>query len=109
MSPSPEEAAQALRAINSVQARAAGFQDYRAESLQLMLWGVANLLGCVFTALFPQLLLLIWLVVVIAWLVSRRKSRRVSFGATYWWWALYCCLPPCCMLSCGRSRQSRAA
>ncbi|MGB3597075.1 MAG: hypothetical protein WBA27_08740 [Pseudomonas neustonica] len=78
MSPSPEEAAAALRAINSVQARAAGFQDYRAESRQLMLWGVVNLLGCIFTALFPSLLLLIWLVVVIVGLLAGVRLARVA-------------------------------
>jgi len=78
MSPSPEEAAAALRAINSVQARAAGFQDYRAESRQLMLWGVVNLLGCVFTALFPSFLLLIWLAVVIVGLVAGVRLARIA-------------------------------
>ncbi len=78
MSPSPEEAAAALRAINSVQARAAGFQDYRAESRQLMLWGVVNLLGCVFTALFPPYLLLVWLVAIIIGLLLGVRFARMA-------------------------------
>ncbi|MEH6566286.1 MAG: hypothetical protein V7756_13235 [Halopseudomonas sp.] len=78
MSPSPEEAAAALRAITSVQARAAGFQDYRAESRQLMLWGLVNLLGCVLTALFPQWLLLIWLAVVIVGLMAGVHLARMA-------------------------------
>ena len=84
MSPSPEEAAAALRAINSVQARAAGFQDYRAESRQLMLWGVVNLLGCIFTALFPSLLLLIWLVVVIVGLFAGVRVAQESMPGIVW-------------------------
>lgn len=69
MSPSPQEAAAALRAIHSVQIRAAGFQDYRAESRQLILWGSLNFIGCIFSALFPQFLLSIWFVVVVAGLL----------------------------------------
>lgn len=56
-----EEAAAALRAISNVQMRAAGFQDYRAESGQLILWGLVNMLGCAMTALFPEHVALIWL------------------------------------------------
>lgn len=60
MSPSAEEAAQALREIDAIKERAAGFQDYQAESAQLILWGAANSIGLVATALFEQHLLLIW-------------------------------------------------
>ncbi|MEB3736005.1 hypothetical protein ULF88_22370 [Halopseudomonas pachastrellae] len=45
MPPSREEAAQALREISNVQARVAGFQDYRFEASQLMLWAVSIWLG----------------------------------------------------------------
>ncbi|WVM93254.1 hypothetical protein ULG90_04280 [Halopseudomonas pachastrellae] len=45
MPPSREEAAQALREISNVQARVAGFQDYRFEASQLMLWGSLNMAG----------------------------------------------------------------
>lgn len=38
MLPTAEEAAQALRDIDLISHRAAGFQDYRAESGQLILW-----------------------------------------------------------------------
>lgn len=80
----PEEAAAALRAINSVQVRVAGFQDYRAESGQLILWGAANMLGCVLSALLPQHILLIWLTVLSAGLAVgvslARKADGVSPG-----------------------------
>ncbi|SDS31778.1 hypothetical protein SAMN05216421_1304 [Halopseudomonas xinjiangensis] len=64
MPPSAEEAARALREIATIRARAAGFQDYRAESSQLILWGFAYALGFVLTALFPAFILLVWLFVV---------------------------------------------
>ena len=61
MPPSAEEAAKALREIATIRVRAAGFQDYRAESSQLVLWGIAYSLGFALTGLFPSLILLIWL------------------------------------------------
>lgn len=64
MSPSAEEAARALREIATIRARAAGFQDYRAESSQLVLWGVGYSVGFLLTGLFPELILAIWLSVV---------------------------------------------
>lgn len=64
MSPSAEEAAQALRAIDAIKARAAGFQDYQAESNQLILWGSAHIIGFVLTALLPDFILLIWFTVI---------------------------------------------
>ena len=60
MPPSREEAAQALREISNVQARVAGFQDYRFEASQLMLWGSLNMAGCILSALLQAHLLLIW-------------------------------------------------
>lgn len=78
MSSYPEEAAAALRAISNVQVRAAGFQDYRAESRQLMLWGIVNLLGCAFTALFPQFILMIWLTALIVGLLVGVRLARVA-------------------------------
>ncbi len=64
MSPTAEEAARALREIATIRARAAGFQDYRAESSQLILWGFAYALGFALTASFPAFILPIWLLVV---------------------------------------------
>lgn len=45
MPPSAEEAALALREIAAIRERAAGFQDYRAESSQLLVWGCAYIIG----------------------------------------------------------------
>ena len=64
MPPSVEEAARALREIDAIKARAAGFQDYRAESDQLLLWGAAHAIGFALSGLFPAFILLIWLLLV---------------------------------------------
>lgn len=82
MSPSAEEAARALREIAAVRARAAGFQDYSAESSQLVLWGVGYALGFGFTGLFPSLILPIWLAVVVCALsigtvIACRTNREI--------------------------------
>ncbi|GGE43694.1 hypothetical protein GCM10007421_17410 [Halopseudomonas oceani] len=69
MPPSREEAAQALREISNVQARVAGFQDYRFEASQLIVWGLLNIIGCIGSALFADHLLLIWFAVVVVGLV----------------------------------------
>lgn len=60
MPPSAEEAASALREIAAIRERAAGFQDYRAESSQLLVWGTAYALGFFLSALFPERLLQVW-------------------------------------------------
>lgn len=65
MPPSAEEAAQALRDIAAINARAAGFQDYQAESNQLILWGSTHIAGFILTALFPQFVLFIWVPLVL--------------------------------------------
>ena len=72
MPPSVEEAARALREIDAIKARAAGFQDYRAESDQLLLWGAAHALGFALSGLFPTFLLLIWSLLVLASMVAGR-------------------------------------
>jgi hypothetical protein len=82
MPPSAEEAALALREIAVIRERAAGFQDYRAESSQLLVWGTAYFLGFTLSALFPQHLLLLWLPVVgtalaAGALVARRSTRAI--------------------------------
>lgn len=66
MPPSAEEAARALREIDQIRARAAGFQDYYAESGQLLLWGAAYGIGFMLSALFPAQLTVIWAIVVAA-------------------------------------------
>lgn len=83
MAPSAEEAARALREIAEIKARAAGFQDYQAESGQLLLWGSAYFLGFALSALFTDHLLLIWGLVVTAALiagsiVARRTNPDIS-------------------------------
>jgi hypothetical protein len=60
MPPSAEEAALALREIAAIRERAAGFQDYRAESSQLLVWGWAYLGGFLLSAVFPHHLLFVW-------------------------------------------------
>lgn len=82
MPPSIEEAARALREIDAIKARAAGFQDYRAESDQLLLWGLAHAVGFTLSGLFPAFILLIWLVVVPAsmgagMLLARRAISEI--------------------------------
>ncbi|MFO7705088.1 MAG: hypothetical protein R6V43_08140 [Halopseudomonas sp.] len=61
MPPTAKEAAQALRDIAAINARAAGFQDYQAESNQLILWGGVHVIGFVLTAVYPHHLLSIWI------------------------------------------------
>ncbi|MFA5678534.1 MAG: hypothetical protein WC953_09040 [Pseudomonas sp.] len=63
MLPTAEEAAKALRDIDVIKHRAAGFQDYRAESSQLILWGLVYLAGFSLTACFREHLLLVWTLV----------------------------------------------
>lgn len=60
MLPTAEEAAQALRDIDLISHRAAGFQDYRAESGQLILWGLFYLVGFTLTFCFPAQALALW-------------------------------------------------
>lgn len=79
MPPSVEEAARALREIDAIKARAAGFQDYRAESDQLLLWGAAHAIGFALSGLFPAFILLIWLLLVpVAMLIGRLLARRAA-------------------------------
>lgn len=83
MSPSAEEAALALREIDEIRARAAGFQDYYAESGQLLLWGAAYAVGFVLSALLPAQLLVVWAIVVAATitvgtLVARASNSDIS-------------------------------
>lgn len=79
MSPTAEEAARALREIAIIKARAAGFQDYRAESTQLLLWGTSYALGFVLSGLFPELILPVWLVIVLtALVVGTIIARRTN-------------------------------
>src|SRR5690606_38873272 len=66
MTTTVEEAAQALREIDLIRHRAAGFQDYQAESGQLLLWGLAYVVGFALTACFRDHLLLVWTVVVLS-------------------------------------------
>lgn len=54
------EAARALREIALIKERAAGFQDYQAESRQLVLWGAAHMIGFGLTTLAPEWFLLTW-------------------------------------------------
>lgn len=76
MPPSVEEAARALREIDAIKVRAAGFQDYRAESDQLLLWGAAHALGFALSGLFPAFILLIWMFIVPASMVAGRALAR---------------------------------
>lgn len=79
MPPSAEEAAQALRDIAAINERAAGFQDYQADSGQLVLWGTAHVIGFVLSALFPQHLLLIWgPLILVSMLCGAFLARRAS-------------------------------
>ncbi|SDU04670.1 hypothetical protein [Halopseudomonas salegens] len=56
-----EEAARALREIELIKERVAGFQDYQAESHQLVLWGFVHVIGYALSALVPEYILLSWL------------------------------------------------
>lgn len=86
MLPTAEEAAQALRDIALIKHRAAGFQDYQAESGQLILWGLAYVAGFVLTACFRDYILPIWIVVVlVALTMGIRLARRSGAGAEVAW------------------------
>ena len=79
MPPTVEEAAQALREIAVIRHRAAGFQDYQAESGQLLLWGLAYVIGFALSACFPDHLLLVWTVVVLSAVsIGVRLARRTA-------------------------------
>ncbi|TVP93689.1 MAG: hypothetical protein EA348_00080 [Pseudomonadaceae bacterium] len=65
-----EDAARALREIALIKERAAGFQDYQAESHQLVLWGFVHIAGYGLSALLPDFLLLVWFVVITAGLLA---------------------------------------
>lgn len=86
MVPSAEEAAQALRDIDFIKHRAAGFQDYRAESSQLILWGLAYLAGFSLSACFPQQLIAVWSSVLVGALGIGTYLARTSGanGAILW-------------------------
>jgi len=86
MLPTAEEAARALRDIALVKQRAAGFQDYQAESGQLFLWGLAYVLGFTLTACFRDQILLIWIAVVLVTLtMGIRLARRSGAGSGVAW------------------------
>lgn len=86
MVPTAEEAAKALRDIDVIKHRAAGFQDYRAEAGQLILWGLAYLAGFSLTACFPEQVAVIWLaVVVVAMGAGVYLVRRSAPGAEIIW------------------------
>lgn len=89
MPPTVEEAARALREIAVIRHRAAGFQDYQAESGQLLLWGLAYVIGFALSACFPDHLLTIWTTVVLtavaigAWLASRTAPEVIGIAWRY--------------------------
>jgi len=86
MQPTAEEAAQALRDIARVKHRAAGFQDYRAESGQLILWGLAYVAGFALTACFRDHILPIWIIVILAAMaMGIRLARRSGAGSAVAW------------------------
>ena len=79
MGSSAEEAARALREIAEIKARAAGFQDYQAESDQMILWGVAYLIAFALTGLFTDYILLVWgLTVGVALIAGSFFARRTN-------------------------------
>lgn len=83
MSDHAEEAARALREIALINERAAGFQDYQAESGQLVLWGLVHIFGYALTILAPPFYLLTWLSVlsfgmlVGAWMAWRSNNDAI--------------------------------
>ena len=89
MTTTVEEAAQALREIDLIRHRAAGFQDYQAESGQLLLWGLAYVVGFALTACFRDYLIPIWVVVVLAtigvgtWMASRTGADGARVAWRY--------------------------
>ena len=79
MASSAEEAARALREIAEIKARAAGFQDYQAESGQLLVWGAAYFIGFALCAVLPGYVLGVWCAVVaVALLVGSGIARRTN-------------------------------
>lgn len=79
MASSAEEAARALREIAEIKARAAGFQDYQAESGQLLVWGVAYFIGFALCAVLPGYVLGVWCAVVaVALLVGSGIARHTN-------------------------------
>lgn len=86
MVPSAEEAAKALRDIDVIKQRAAGFQDYRAESSQLILWGLAYFSAFTLIACFPGQLIEIWSAVVLVALgVGTCLAQRSAPGPGIMW------------------------
>ena len=86
MVPTAEEAAKALRDIDVITHRAAGFQDYRAEAGQLILWGLAYFAGFSLTSCFGQHLIVIWLsVVLVAMVGGAYLARRSAPGVGIMW------------------------
>ena len=86
MVPTAEEAAKALRDIDVIKHRAAGFQDYRAESGQLILWGLAYLAGFSLTACFREQLIVIWFSVVLTAIgAGLYLARRSAPGPGIMW------------------------
>ena len=86
MLPTAEEAAQALRDIDLIKHRAAGFQDYRAESSQLILWGLVYLAGFSLTACFREYMVPIWVLVTTCGLgVGTFLVSRSGLGISIIW------------------------
>lgn len=81
MPPTAHEAELALREIEAINRRAAGFQDYQAESQQLLLWGVFYMLGFAGSALMSEAPRLLWwlgLLAVAVVIGSRLASRAIQ-------------------------------
>ena len=89
MTTTAEEAAQALHEIALIRHRAAGFQDYQAESGQLLLWGLAYVVGFALTACFRDQLIPIWAGIVSlttaigTWLASRTGADGGRVAGRY--------------------------
>jgi hypothetical protein len=67
MSPSAEEAAQALREVESIGTRSVQLRSYHYAAPQLMLWGVLWLVGYSASDLAPHYASLVWIGITAFW------------------------------------------
>ena len=86
MMPSPEDAATALRDIDSAQARSATLHGYARSSPHLILWGVLWVIGYGLNDLFPAYGGAIWAVIILVGLIGdfsllRHENAGWRYGA----------------------------
>jgi hypothetical protein len=88
MAPTAEEAARALREVESIRMRSLQLRSYRYAAPHLILWGIIWVVGYGTTDLAPRYANLVWIALTLLWIVlyvlsfARPDSPGVSASTT---------------------------